>query len=32
MLANQLIKKGYPAYVSGPIPSGGRSIFRIRVS
>jgi cell division septation protein DedD len=30
-LANQLIKKGYPAYVSGPIPSGGRSIFRIRV-
>jgi cell division septation protein DedD len=30
-LANQLIKKGYPAYVSGPVPSGGRSIFRIRV-
>lgn len=31
MLAKQLIKKGYPAYVSGPVPSGGRSIFRVRV-
>ena len=31
MLATQLIKKGYPAYVAGPIPSGGRSIFRVRV-
>jgi DedD protein len=31
MLVKQLTKKGYPAYVSGPVPSGGRSIFRIRV-
>ena len=31
MLAEQLIKKGYPAYVSGPVPVGGRAIFRIRV-
>ena len=31
MLAKQLIKKGYPAYVSGPVPSGGRSVFRVRV-
>jgi len=31
MLVKQLIKKGYPAYVAGPVPSGGRSIFRVRV-
>ena len=31
MLVKQLIKKGYPAYVSGPVNSGGRSIFRVRV-
>jgi DedD protein len=31
MLADQLIKKGYPAYVSGPVSVGGRSLFRIRV-
>jgi cell division septation protein DedD len=30
-LAQQLSKKGYPAYVNGPVPSGGHSIFRIRV-
>jgi cell division septation protein DedD len=27
----QLLKKGYPAYVTGPVSVGGRSIFRIRV-
>jgi hypothetical protein len=27
----QLLKKGYPAYVLGPVPVGGRTIFRIRV-
>jgi len=26
-----LIKKGYPAFVAGPVNSGGRSIYRIRV-
>ena len=31
MLVKQLVKKGYPAYVSGPVNSGGRAIFRIRV-
>jgi len=30
-LAKQLIKKGYPAYVAGPVPSGDRSIYRVRV-
>jgi DedD protein len=31
IVMKQLLKKGYPAYVSGPVPVGGRSIFRIRV-
>jgi DedD protein len=30
-LVKRLITKGYPAYVAGPVSSGGRSIFRIRV-
>jgi DedD protein len=30
-LVQQLIKKGYPAFVAGPVTSGGRSIYRIRV-
>jgi len=30
-LVKQLIKKGYPAFVSGPVSSSGRSIYRIRV-
>ena len=30
-LVGQLTKKGYPAYVAGPVSSGGRLIFRIRV-
>jgi cell division septation protein DedD len=30
-LVKQLLKKGYPAYVAGPVTSGGRSIYRIRV-
>ena len=30
-LVTQLIKKGYPAFVSGPVTSGGRPIYRIRV-
>lgn len=31
MVVKQLVKKGYPAYVTGPVNVGGRSIFRIRV-
>jgi cell division septation protein DedD len=31
MLVSQLIKKGYPAFVAGPVSSGGRSIYRVRV-
>jgi cell division septation protein DedD len=30
-VVKQLIKKGYPAFVSGPVTSSGRSIYRIRV-
>ena len=30
-LAKELIKKGYPAFVAGPVPSGGRTIYRVRV-
>lgn len=30
-LAKQLVKKGYPAFVTGPVTSGSRSIYRIRV-
>jgi septal ring-binding cell division protein DamX len=31
IVMKQLLKKGYPAYVLGPVTVGGRSIFRIRV-
>lgn len=30
-LVAQLSKKGYPAFVAGPVTSGGRSIYRVRV-
>jgi cell division septation protein DedD len=30
-LVKQLVKKGYPAYVGGPVTSGGKLIYRIRV-
>jgi DedD protein len=30
-LVQQLTKKGYPAFVIGPVTSGGRSIYRVRV-